>query len=89
MQSRQQRRHEARKGARVPGFEGVPSRRVNGLYQAGLLLAMSRGVDALEAQSFAWRHVASQLPPPPMIHRAIPLSGWRPSRSDNPEYRKN
>jgi hypothetical protein len=82
------RERRERQLARRPGFEIVPSRRVNGMFQTFLLEGMALNMSPLAAQGHAWDRVRQALPPPPMERRALPLRDRRPTRNDDPDYRK-
>lgn len=70
---------------RRPGFIPIPNARVDGaIATQQALLAATGAYNAMEALAEARRRVARMLPAGPMVRRAVP----RPSKSDNPEYRR-
>lgn len=70
---------------RRPGFIPVPNARIDGaIATQQALLAATGAYNAMEALAEARRRVARTLPPGPMVRARRP----RPSKSDNPEYRR-
>lgn len=83
------RARRERQRSRAPGFEAVPSKRNAALFQTFMLEEMMQGTPVHLVEALAWQRLARQLPPPPMERRALPLARPRPSRSDDPAYRKS
>lgn len=79
------RERRQRQLARKPGFTPVHNRRIAAAIAAEMVLLVDAGMDEFRAELTAIRTIARQLPPPPFQrrHRAP-----RPSKSDNPDYRK-
>ncbi|WP_288806508.1 hypothetical protein [uncultured Novosphingobium sp.] len=75
----------ARQRASV-GFTPVPNIRVATALQAAYLAKLKLGLTPTQAMEEAERAVARQLPPVPFGRRSYRLP--KPSRSDDPAYRK-
>lgn len=84
IESRQQRRFRARKGDRVPGFDGQVGKRQAAAIVAEEARQRELGLTAEAAFNRALEITSRRLPIPAFAkrHRAP-----RPSRSDNPHYR--
>lgn len=71
--------------ARKPGFTPVPNRRIQAAVARASLDLLGSGVTPDRAEAEAWRIVASRLPHAGFKRTLRPP---RPSKSDDPAYRK-
>lgn len=79
------RRYNPAAFARTPGFDAMPNRRIVAALLQKAAELQELGWDAVKAFEHAWHQVARLLPRAPT---AKVLRAPRPSRSDEPHYRK-